>query len=160
MIFFDWNIDNERNFDYILVKKAGRQAVREMRLRGRGSWSTSFSQQSVFTLVVQHTLSSTARPESFSLGRMYPNPFNPSTSFRYSVPEEAFISIVVYSLVGEEIMHLVDAKMPPGEYEARWDGRNMAGRAAASGVYFIRMVAAPAGGGGAFSAVERAMLVR
>jgi hypothetical protein len=64
----------------------------------------------------------------------YPNPFNPATMIRYSLPAESFVSIKVYNITGEEITTLVNELQTAGEYQITFDGKNLA-----SGVYLLRM---------------------
>ena len=66
----------------------------------------------------------------------YPNPFNPATMIRYSLPAESFVSIKVYNITGKEITTLVDELQTAGEYQITFDGKNLA-----SGVYLLRMTA-------------------
>ncbi|MCE5273129.1 hypothetical protein LLH00_17770 [bacterium] len=81
-------------------------------------------------------------PKSFSLAQNSPNPFNPSTTIRYAVPEGAGLVSVrldVFNLRGQMIRNLVTALREPGEYQVEWDGTDSAGRRASSGVYFYRL---------------------
>ena len=72
-------------------------------------------------------------PDKFSIGAPYPNPFNPSTTVKYIVPEKGLVKIVVYNIRGQEVACLVDSEHTPGVYFIKWDAQQ------ASGVYFIRM---------------------
>ncbi len=75
-------------------------------------------------------------PEEFALSPNYPNPFNPSTTIEYALPLPARVSLRVYNLLGREIAVLVNDWQDMGYYEIIWQGRDQAGRSAASGVYF------------------------
>jgi DNA/RNA endonuclease YhcR with UshA esterase domain len=79
-------------------------------------------------------------PKVFALAQNYPNPFNPLTKIRFDVPREANVELIVYDLLGREVSHLVQGSRHAGSYVAEFDGRNLA-----SGVYFYRMIATPAG---------------
>jgi hypothetical protein len=72
----------------------------------------------------------------YNLSTNYPNPFNPATMIRYSLPAESFVSIKVYNITGKEITTLVNELQTAGEYQITFDGKNLA-----SGVYFLRMSA-------------------
>lgn len=76
----------------------------------------------------------------WSLQGNHPNPFNPSTTIRYSLPADAHVSLVIYNARGERVRTLVDESPGSGEHEAVWRGRDDAGAAVASGVYFARLV--------------------
>lgn len=84
-------------------------------------------------------------PRAFSLGANFPNPFNPSTTITYHVPEGApeHVSLKVYNLRGQLVATLVDSPRPPGEYGVTWDGTDNNGCGLPSGVYFYRMNAGP-----------------
>lgn len=79
-------------------------------------------------------------PESFELMQNYPNPFNPATTLKYSMPEQARITIKVYDLLGKEVVTLVDNELKQaGFHVTAWDGRNTIGNVVASGMYFVKM---------------------
>jgi len=81
-----------------------------------------------------------AAPTSFSLSVARPNPFNPSTTIAYEVPEQTHITLTIYNLLGQEVVRLVDQVQPPGGYEAVWNGTNITGAGVASGIYLYRIV--------------------
>jgi len=80
---------------------------------------------------------SAGTPQAYSLGQNYPNPFNPSTTIPFVLPEMTRTTIAVYNVLGQRVATLVDADVPPGSHEVRFDGTGLA-----SGVYFCRMEAA------------------
>jgi hypothetical protein len=69
----------------------------------------------------------------------YPNPFNPATTIRYTLPAAGRVRVEIFDASGAHVRALVDDDAPPGAFTARWDGRNDAGTPAASGVYFARI---------------------
>lgn len=81
-------------------------------------------------------------PKAFSLDQNYPNPFNPSTRIGFSVASREFVSLKVYSLLGQEVVTLVNEMLDPGNYEVTWDTRQTHVEHAtelASGVYFYQL---------------------
>jgi subtilisin family serine protease len=68
-----------------------------------------------------------------------PNPFNPSTMIRFSLPREAEVKLGVYDTRGNLVTVLAQGQKAAGRYAVRWDGRNTQGQAVASGVYFYRL---------------------
>ncbi|HUU26679.1 MAG TPA: FlgD immunoglobulin-like domain containing protein, partial [archaeon] len=82
-------------------------------------------------------------PEKFSLSRNVPNPFNPSTSIIYTVPEGPVVQVTlrIYSIRGQLVRTLVDKTCEAGSYNVFWDGTDGAGHHVSSGVYFYRMQA-------------------
>ncbi|MBE0567371.1 MAG: PKD domain-containing protein [Krumholzibacteria bacterium] len=71
-----------------------------------------------------------------------PNPFNPSTTIRFVLPEECRARLAIYDVSGRLVRVLVDRYMAPGIHGAVWLGEDQAGRAVASGTYFGRLDAA------------------
>ena len=80
-------------------------------------------------------------PTSYSLAQNYPNPFNPSTEIRFDLPKGSQVKLVVYDLMGRAVATLADQTMSAGAHRARWNGRDQAGTAVASGVYFYHLQA-------------------
>ncbi|MBI4550758.1 MAG: DUF5011 domain-containing protein [Candidatus Latescibacteria bacterium] len=80
-----------------------------------------------------------ALPTAFALKANRPNPFNPTTQIAYEVPQQAHVMLVVFNLLGQEVVRLVDEPKAPGRYGATWDGRNAHGQPVASGVYLYRL---------------------
>jgi hypothetical protein len=73
-------------------------------------------------------------------GENFPNPFNPSTAIRYTVPSPGgAVRLTVYDLSGRKVRTLVDEWKGGGDYLAIWRGRDDAGREQSSGVYFYRV---------------------
>ncbi len=81
-------------------------------------------------------------PVTTELFANYPNPFNPSTSIKYSVASEGRVQLMVFDAAGRRIRMLVDEDQPAGSHHVTFDGRDDAGSAVASGVYFYRLDAA------------------
>jgi hypothetical protein len=80
-------------------------------------------------------------PTEYALEHNFPNPFNPETIIRYAVPDAGKVTLVIYSVLGQEIARLVDTDLLPGFYTVRWDGKDAIGRGVASGIYLYRMQA-------------------
>lgn len=94
-------------------------------------------------------------PEAFALGEVYPNPFNPTAACELRIAEWATTRVVLYDILGREVRVLREEVTAPGVYPLGIDGA-----ALASGVYFLRMTAAPVDGSGGYTAVRRLALVR
>jgi len=81
-------------------------------------------------------------PKAFALAQNSPNPFNPSTTISYSVPEgrsQVRVSLEIYDLRGRRVRSLVDEARDAGVYTVFWDGLDEQGGRVSSGVYFYRM---------------------
>lgn len=88
-------------------------------------------------------------PQNIILYPNYPNPFNPITKIRYSVPCLTRIQIKVYDVLGNEIETLVNEEKPAGNYEIIWNAVNLP-----SGVYFYQMRA------GDFTQIQKMILLK
>ena len=75
-------------------------------------------------------------PVPFALEQNWPNPFNPSTTIRFSIPSASRVSVRVYDVSGRLVETLVDKQMDAGVHDVVWDASQKA-----SGVYFFRLEA-------------------
>ena len=75
-------------------------------------------------------------PKEFKLYNNFPNPFNPSTTIKYSIPEVSKVSLTLFNLLGEEVTRLVDEEMTVGNYTAEFIATNLP-----SGIYFYKLQA-------------------
>ncbi|HMU44334.1 MAG TPA: T9SS type A sorting domain-containing protein, partial [Ignavibacteriaceae bacterium] len=75
-------------------------------------------------------------PGSFELSTNYPNPFNPSTTIKFSIPEKSFVTLKVYDLLGREVTEIVNEELEPGSIEKTFDASSLS-----SGVYIYRVTA-------------------
>lgn len=71
--------------------------------------------------------------------RIFPNPFNPTTTVEFEVGEAGHVSVTVYSVRGARVRSLVDQYMPSGTHRVRWLGRDDHGRPVTTGIYFVEM---------------------
>jgi hypothetical protein len=78
-------------------------------------------------------------PATFELMGNYPNPFNASTSIRYTLPENAHIEIAIYNIQGQLVRTLLNGEESSGTHIVVWDGRDNIGRNVSSGVYFFQL---------------------
>ncbi len=88
-------------------------------------------------------------PKEFALYDNYPNPFNPSTIIKFSLPKAAYVTLKIYNTLGQEVARLVSQNMSPGTYTTKW---NISGFA--SGVYYYRLQA------GSFVKTKKLVLLR
>jgi len=96
-------------------------------------------------------------PKAFALDQNSPNPFNPSTTISYEIPENTNsvkVVLAVYNIRGQKVITLVDELKEAGRYSVNWDGRNEAGQRVSSGVFFYRLQA------GDFSAVRKMVILK
>ncbi|MEJ2634039.1 MAG: T9SS type A sorting domain-containing protein [Calditrichia bacterium] len=76
---------------------------------------------------------------TYDLSQNFPNPFNPVTEIRYSVPKTEKVKIIIYDLLGRHVKTLVNATVTAGKHVTLWNGTNEIGNAVASGVYFYKL---------------------
>lgn len=84
-------------------------------------------------------------PQSFALHQNHPNPFNPSTSISYDLPQLADVNLIIYDISGREIKTLIQTTQSAGTYSVQWDGSDDSGEKLSTGVYLCRI------GAGGFS---------
>ncbi len=73
-------------------------------------------------------------PEKLILLENYPNPFNPVTTIRYSIPSPSFVNLTVFDILGKEIVTLVNTNKGRGAHVAQFDGSLLS-----SGIYFVKL---------------------
>ncbi len=83
-----------------------------------------------------------------------PNPFNPTTTIRYSLPGTGQARLAIYSVHGQLVRTLIDGPTQAGHHSVAWNGTDPRGRAVASGVYLYRLTSAEG------TLVKRMLLVR
>ena len=89
-----------------------------------------------------------------SLAQNYPNPFNPQTTIAFTIKTRGHAQLSVYDVGGRLVRTLANEVRAAGPQQVTWDGRNGAGEAVASGVYFYRLVA------GDFSQTKKMVLLK
>jgi len=73
-------------------------------------------------------------PKNFSLDQNYPNPFNPTTKIRFIIPNNEFVTMNVYNILGKEITTIVSKELEAGEYEVEFNASTIP-----SGIYFYEL---------------------
>lgn len=73
-------------------------------------------------------------PTAFNLEQNFPNPFNPETNIRFSIPVESDVRLTVFDVLGSEVAQLINEKMTPGTYTVNFKVNNIS-----SGIYFYRL---------------------
>jgi hypothetical protein len=88
-------------------------------------------------------------PTGYSLEQNFPNPFNPTTAIRFSLPERSQVELVVYDALGNYVETLVDAEKEAGVYEAEFNADGLS-----TGVYFYQIKTT------AFTATRKLLLMK
>jgi hypothetical protein len=100
----------------------------------------------------EQTMSADDDPQiilSYRLEPAYPNPFNPTTTIQFSIPQTEFVTVKVYNIVGHEITTLINDKLFTGNYSIKWNGRHQP-----SGLYFVQIES------GSFSKTRKMVLIK
>ena len=80
-------------------------------------------------------------PEIFTLHQNHPNPFNPLTTLRYDLPEDAMVNITIYDMMGRVVSNLASSQQNAGYKSVQWNATNNAGQPVSAGVYLYRIEA-------------------
>lgn len=104
----------------------------------RGQYPITISDAPVTAVTVDELGS---LPEQLALATPYPNPFNGGTIVALRTPIQTSVEVTVYALSGQPVAVLHSGGLPAGVHHLRWNGRDRAGRRAASGVYWVRATA-------------------
>ena len=72
----------------------------------------------------------------FSLKQNFPNPFNPSTTISYFIPQRSFVFLKIYDVLGKEVRILVNEEQPAGYYNIDWNAEYLN-----AGVYYYTISA-------------------
>ena len=92
---------------------------------------------------------SLSQPMAYDISDAYPNPFNPVTSFSYTIPEDGMVQMAVYDISGRLVAELVNGYITAGTYPVIWDAKDLS-----SGVYMLQMIS------GDFATVQKVMLIK
>ena len=97
-------------------------------------------------------------PERCVLRPSYPNPFNASTTVRYSASVAGRVRLCIYDMMGQQVRTLVDETKQAGQHRVVWNGRDDAGKEASSGVYVYQLKSRD--GNGTFVQTRKMLLMR
>ena len=78
-------------------------------------------------------------PLSFELSQNYPNPFNPTTQINYQIPEDEYVSLEIYNVLGQKVKTLVNQNQTAGKHTIIWEGKDNQNNELPSGTYFYKL---------------------
>jgi len=78
-------------------------------------------------------------PNNFVLHQNYPNPFNPATIISYNLPENSFLTLTIYDILGKEVVKLVNTTQAAGRKYVQWNAMDSKGRPVSSGTYLYQL---------------------
>jgi hypothetical protein len=97
---------------------------------------------------------STTVANKYELNQCYPNPFNPTTTIRYSLPKTGYVKLIVYDIQGKEVVTLVNERQNAGVYNYVWEALNSDGQLLPSGMYIYHFQS------GSFMQSQKMLLIR
>ena len=80
-------------------------------------------------------------PTEFALHENYPNPFNPTTTLRFDLPELSDMTLIVYNMLGQKVKTFNMQSIPAGYHSVTWDATNDLGQQVGAGVYLYQLQA-------------------
>ena len=92
--------------------------------------------------------------DAFMVYPAYPNPFNPVTTLRYDLPEDASVNITIYDMMGRQVKTLINNQQSAGSKLIRWSATNQSGREMSAGLYLYRIQA------GKFNQTRKVLLLK
>lgn len=101
---------------------------------GNESWYTK-ANESVRLAAEEESIN---LPNSIGLTN-FPNPFNPSTTIHYTLPEESEVEIIIYDLVGKKVAIIMKSTQPSGTHSLQWNGTDQQGNLVPAGIYFYQL---------------------
>ena len=110
-------------------------------------WAESYDYPKLFPWVFSQSRSTSIKVQeikmslqkSFNLNQNYPNPFNPSTAIKFYIPNNSYVSIKIYGVLGGEVTTLINEQVVAGYHTVHWNGKDKYGREVSSGVYFYQI---------------------
>ena len=93
-------------------------------------------------------------PNNFALYAAYPNPFNPSTTIPFDIPDDSFVALNVFDMMGRKIKTLLSENISAGRKSIVWNGTNNLNQSVSAGTYFYSIKA------GSFSDTKKIILLK
>lgn len=107
----------------------------------------------ISTIILQASTLKAQHPSAFKLEQNYPNPFNPTTTIKYQLPVDSWVTLKVFDIQGKEIATLWNGIQSVGYKSVEWNSSALSG-GLASGVYFYKLTV------GKFTDVKKMILIR
>jgi len=146
LIFAEYDVEIDLDIPWNGITKAIRfdpqgNRILETNIDLGGNYSNSLQRGELIflrdlspTVIDNDNLTGNEQPESFTLSQNFPNPFNPSTTIKFSIPSESFVTLKIYDVLGNAIEKLVNEQLPAGNYKIEFSAGDLA-----SGIYFYKI---------------------
>ncbi len=132
-MIISYKINNSGDKNFILEEMANNEIIASHKLSSEGKIIITKGNEQTLRLKIT---GGKQIPIQFALKQNYPNPFNPTTTISFDVPIKSNVTLIVYDILGKEVMKLVEAKYEPGSHTIETDLSKLA-----SGVYLYRLKA-------------------
>ena len=120
-----------------LIARGGGDSPGEIHLIGTVINDTLYGDTAVTSIENKRT----KLPISIKLYQNYPNPFNPTTTISFELNKQSNISLIIYNVLGKEILKLIDNKIyQSGKHAIIWDGNGNNGKKVSTGIYFYTLI--------------------
>ena len=93
-------------------------------------------------------------PSSYGLFQNFPNPFNPFTTLQYKLPQNSYVDVTIYDMLGNVVYNLVNTNQSSGYKSVQWNATNNLGEPVSAGVYLYKIQA------GDFVATKKMILLK
>jgi len=127
-IAYDIKLNADEHYNWVLTATSGEEYI----LDGIGELVIPSAER--FTLGLKAVV-----PATFTLHQNFPNPFNPITTLRYDLPEDNFIMLTVYDMLGRVVTQLVNTTQEAGFRLVKWDATDSFGKPVSAGVYLYQI---------------------
>jgi hypothetical protein len=114
-----------------------------------GTYGSCVWRRALLEMITSVERLSTDMPAHFILEQNYPDPFNPSTTIRYGLPNRSHVLLTVFNTLGQQVAVLPNGEQEAGVHEVKFDASGLS-----SGVYFYRMQT------GSYVETKKLLLVR
>ena len=129
-IAYDINVDAGEHKNWVLTATSGEEYI----LEGTGELVIPSAEKFILELKA-------VVPVTFTLHQNFPNPFNPITTLRYDLPENNFVMLTVYDMLGRTVVQLANTTQEAGFKSVQWDATDSMGRPVSAGVYIYQIQA-------------------
>ena len=127
-IEYEITVDAGRRHTWVLRSESGKDYTLE------GAGEITIPSEERFILNKE-----TVIPSTFTLHQNFPNPFNPTTTLRYDLPSDAFVTLSIYDMLGREITKLVNTTQQAGFKSIQWNAKDSFGKSVSAGVYLYQI---------------------
>ena len=115
---------------------SGNEAVLVYPQLGNSHFTVNISYSEMGTDNEEHTM-----PIQYALHQNYPNPFNPITTLRYDIPEDSYVTIIIYDMLGRQVKTIINQTQDAGFKTIQWNATNDYGKPVSAGIYLYQIQA-------------------